>query len=39
MKGEQLDISELKQTPEGLQEYWIQWKNKIIQIDCEKMSR
>ena len=35
MKGHQLDISELKTTKEGLQEYWIQWKNKKIQIDCE----
>ena len=39
LKGETLDISKLKQTPEGLQEYWIQWKNKTIQVDCEKMSR
>lgn len=36
LKGEQLDISELKTTPEGLQEYWIQWKNKLTQSDCEK---
>ncbi|TMM59066.1 hypothetical protein FEE95_06425 [Maribacter algarum] len=35
MKGEKLDISELKTTPEGLQEYWIQWKNKIKQSDCK----
>ena len=39
LKGEQLDISELKQTAEGLQEYWIQWKNKTIQVDCENISR
>ncbi|MDP5101294.1 MAG: hypothetical protein NWQ09_08205, partial [Nonlabens sp.] len=31
----QLDISHLKQTPEGLQEYWIQWKNNILQLECE----
>ncbi len=35
MKGHNLDISKLKKTPEGLQEYWIQWKNKNIQSDCE----
>lgn len=34
-QGESLDISELKTTPEGLQEYWIQWKNKDLQKDCE----
>jgi hypothetical protein len=34
MKGESLDISNLKTTPEGLQEYWIQWKNKKVQADC-----
>ncbi|MEM7184946.1 MAG: hypothetical protein AAF518_28895 [Spirochaetota bacterium] len=31
---ESLDISELKKTPEGLQEYWIQWKNKTVQKHC-----
>ena len=35
MKGHQLKISELNTTPEGLQEYWIQWKNKILQSDCQ----
>ncbi len=35
MKNEELQISDLKTTPEGLQEYWIQWKNKEIQADCE----
>ena len=35
LKGHQLNISNLKKTPEGLQEYWIQWKNKEIQSDCE----
>lgn len=35
LKGEELNISELKTTPEGLQEYWIQWKNKIVQEDCK----
>ncbi|MBJ6367508.1 hypothetical protein [Snuella sedimenti] len=35
MKGQSLDISDLKITPEGLQEYWIQWKNKIVQSDCK----
>ena len=32
--GYELDISDLKTTPEGLQEYWIQWKNKELQADC-----
>ena len=36
MENEELDISELKTTPEGLQEYWIQWKNKVLQKDCGK---
>ncbi|WP_353777629.1 hypothetical protein [Winogradskyella sp. 3972H.M.0a.05] len=35
MEGHQLDISDLKTTSEGLQEYWIQWKNKNTQADCE----
>jgi hypothetical protein len=35
LKGKQLYISLLKTTPEGLQEYWIQWQNKTIQADCE----
>ncbi|WP_282160716.1 hypothetical protein [Ulvibacterium marinum] len=35
MEGQTLDISELKTTPEGLQEYWIQWKNKVTQSDCK----
>lgn len=34
LQGEELDVSELKTTPEGLQEYWIQWKNKLTQTDC-----
>ncbi|PIA78119.1 hypothetical protein BFR04_07765 [Gaetbulibacter sp. 4G1] len=35
MKGHKLNISDLKTTPEGLQEYWIQWKNKKVQFDCK----
>lgn len=35
MKNHTLSISKLKKTPEGLQEYWIQWKNKKTQSDCE----
>lgn len=35
MEGHKLDISDLKTTPEGLQEYWIQWKNKDVQADCK----
>ena len=34
LPGESLDISKLKKTPEGLQEYWIQWKNKNTQAEC-----
>ena len=30
-----LDISPLKTTPEGLQEYWIQWKHNDYQKKCE----
>tara|TARA_R110002012_G_scaffold9716_2_gene44816 strand:- start:244734 stop:245258 length:525 start_codon:yes stop_codon:yes gene_type:complete len=35
MTGHELEISKLKTTPEGLQEYWIQWKNKKTQVNCE----
>jgi hypothetical protein len=35
MPNQELDISDLKKTPEGLQEYWIQWKNKVTQSMCE----
>jgi hypothetical protein len=35
LEGHLLDISELKTTPEGLEEYWIQWKNKTVQSDCK----
>ena len=30
----ELDISELKTTKEGLQEYWIQWKHREVQREC-----
>lgn len=33
--GQSLYVSELKITPEGLQEYWIQWKHKEIQHTCK----
>lgn len=36
LQGHQLNISKLKTTPEGLQEYWIQWKNKSLQAHCHK---
>jgi hypothetical protein len=36
MKNESLDISPLKTTLGGLQEHWIQWRNKITQKNCEK---
>jgi len=35
MEGHELNISDLKTTREGLQEYWIQWKNKKTQSDCK----
>lgn len=35
MANHTLDISDLKTTPEGLQEHWIQWKNKITQAMCK----
>lgn len=35
MKNHKLNISDLKTTPEGLQEYWIQWKNKKTQAECQ----
>ena len=34
MAGDSLQISTLKTTPENLQEYWIQWRNKDLQSDC-----
>ena len=37
--GDSLDISPLNTTPEGLQEYWIQWRNNEIQAECEKTIR
>lgn len=36
LPGQKLNISPLKKTTEGLQEYWIQWKNKEVQADCSK---
>jgi hypothetical protein len=35
MKNHELYISDLKITPEGLKEHWIQWKNKITQSMCK----
>ena len=34
IKNDTLDISDLMKTKEGLQEYWIQWKNKDLQSEC-----
>lgn len=36
LPGEKLDISPLKRTREGLQEYWIQWKNNEVQATCSR---
>ena len=33
--GDKLYISQLTDTPEGLEEYWIQWKHRDYQSDCE----
>jgi len=30
----ELDVSQLTKTPEGLEEYWIQWKHRDYQSDC-----
>jgi len=35
MKDDFLFSSHLKRTKEGLQEHWIQWRNKEIQKECE----
>ncbi len=35
LEGHELYISNLNTTPEGLQEYWIQWKNKKTQFHCK----
>lgn len=34
MKNDSLNMSGLLKTKEGLQEYWIQWRNKEIQSEC-----
>jgi len=34
LPNHKLYISDLKTTKEGLQEYWIQWKNKKVQANC-----
>ncbi len=36
LDGDSLNVSQLATTPEGLQEYWIQWKNKVVQAHCAK---
>jgi len=38
MSGDSLIISDKKTTPEGLEEYWIQWRNKKTQSECGKKS-
>ena len=35
MNNQELDISNLKTTAEGLEEYWIQWRNKTTQSMCK----
>lgn len=36
LQGDELYISDKKTTKEGLQEYWIQWRNNEKQLDCKK---
>jgi len=36
LPGDVLDISDLKTTKEGLEEHWIQWRNKEKQKECVK---
>jgi len=36
LDNDQLDISPLLRTTEGLQEYWIQWRHKEKQQDCSQ---
>lgn len=36
LPNDQLSISALIQTKEGLQEYWIQWRHKEVQQECQK---
>jgi hypothetical protein len=36
VKGTDLNISDVKKTPEGLVEYWVQWKNPKYQSECGK---
>lgn len=35
MAGNELDISDLKTTKEGLQEFWLQWKHIDYQSECK----
>ena len=34
LPNDEFNISDLIKTPEGLQEYWIQWRNKDLQSNC-----
>lgn len=36
--GDELYVSKLNKTPEGLEEYWIQWKHRDFQSECENVS-
>jgi hypothetical protein len=35
LNNDTLNISTLKKTPEGLEEFWIQWRHKEVQKECE----
>lgn len=34
LPNDEFDVSDMIETPEGLQEYWIQWRNKDLQSNC-----
>jgi hypothetical protein len=34
LPNDEFDVSDIIETPEGLQEYWIQWRNKDLQSNC-----
>lgn len=35
LENDKLEISDLKKTPEGLEEYWIQWRHNEVQKVCK----
>lgn len=39
INGDSFNVSKLLKTPEGLQEYWIQWRNNKVQSSCGGTSK